>query len=95
MNKTFKRADPAHLETMRDVALKDSEREAEKERFGLFAQPSPLSLGDCRYEPNHHARDDDGNVKMQPPNFYTSPMKYQKTSEVYFDNSNFLNKEKH
>lgn len=75
MNKTFKRADPSHLETLRDGALKDSEREAEKERFGLFAQPSPLSLGDCRYEPNHHPRDDDGNVLMQPPNFYTSPMK--------------------
>ena len=95
MNKTFKRADPSHLEERRDIALKNAEKEAEKERFGLFTQPSPLGLGDCRYEPNHHPRDADGNVLMQPANFYTSPMKYQKTSEVYFDNSNFLNKEKH
>jgi len=95
MNKTLPRAEPAYLEERRDLALKNAEKEAEKERFGLFTQPSPLGLGDCRYEPNHHPRDADGNVLMQPANFYTSPMKYQKTSEVYFDNSNFLNKEKH
>ena len=60
---------------MRTKALGDAEKEAAKERFGLFTQASPLGLGDCRYEPNHHPRDEDGNVVMQPPNFYTSPMK--------------------
>ena len=38
MNKTFKRADPAHQETLRDKALANSEKEAVKERFGLFTQ---------------------------------------------------------
>ena len=94
MNSSMKRTDPAEMEKLRAKALNHADKEAEKERFGLFTQASPLGLGDCRYEAGHHPRDEDGNVKMQPANFYTSPMKLTKSPEVYFDNANFTNPDK-
>lgn len=95
MNSTKKTAEPAHMDTLREKAQKESEKEADKERFGLFGQPSPLGIGDCDYNLNHKPRDENGGVVMEPPNFYTNPMKQTKSPEVYFDNSNFMNKERH
>jgi len=87
--------DPAKMELLRTKAMDQTEKFGSVERFGLFSQPPPLGLGDCHYESNLHARDDNGNVVSEPRNFYTNPMASGKGPTVYFDNSNFLNKEKH
>jgi len=91
---TLKSADSAFMEEKRSTALAHAEKEAEKERFGLFSQRPPLGLGDCKYDIPHHPRDADGKVVSEPRNFYCNPMKSGKGSDVYFDPANFLNKEK-
>lgn len=91
---TLKTANPADMETLRNKALKDSETCAEKERWGLFSQPPPLGLGNMDYEVKHHPKDENGVAKSGPSNFYTGPPLAGKSSDVYFDPSNFLNKEK-
>jgi len=93
---SMKREDPAFMEEKRTLTLAHSEKEANKERWGLFSQRPPLGLGDCIYEKKVYPRDaNTGNVVTAPRNFYTGPMKKGKGCEVYFDPSNFINKEKH
>ena len=70
-----------------DVAL--------KERFGLFSYYPPLGMGDCLYDACHPERDENGGIKIPPRNFFSGIPLKGKSPEVYFDNSNFLNKEKY
>ena len=75
--------------------MKETFDVAKKERFGLFSYYPPLGMGDCVYEPHHHPRDENGGIAIEPRNFYSGIPHKGKSPEVYFDNSNFLNKEKY
>lgn len=83
------------MNTLRDKALKETGDYAEKERFALFSQPPPLGMGDCFYDEGHHPKDEETGMPVtKPRNLQTNPMHLGQGPDVYFDNSNFLNKEK-
>lgn len=86
--------DPAKMEALRTSAMEVTEKYGSVERFGLFSQPPPLGLGDCNYESKLPERDTNNNIVTGPRNFYTNPMQTGKGPTVYFNNDNFLNKEK-
>lgn len=92
---TLTTAKPDKMEELREKALKEAEKESEKERWGLFQQPPPLKIGECDYVPHHFPRDEKDLPLSGPRNFYTGPPLKGKTQDVYFEPSNFLNKDLH
>eukprot|EP01017_Pseudomicrothorax_dubius_P011133 TRINITY_DN14110_c0_g1_i3.p1 TRINITY_DN14110_c0_g1~~TRINITY_DN14110_c0_g1_i3.p1 ORF type:complete len:273 (-),score=73.80 TRINITY_DN14110_c0_g1_i3:333-1151(-) len=86
------------IATLREEALKDTEKYAEKQRFGLFSQPPTLAVGDNSYfQPKKAKRDQNGKVVTEPRGVYTigaktgtakmqfTPLEYTTIGDPYID----------
>jgi hypothetical protein len=72
-------------EKMREAAFKDSKFDPKNQRYGLFSYTGTLAISNKPYfSQSISHRDADGLVKTAPKNFFTSPVKKGKTSDVYF-----------
>ncbi|KAL4501495.1 hypothetical protein ABPG72_021302 [Tetrahymena utriculariae] len=71
--------------TLRQQALEDAEKFADKPRFALFSQPPSLATGDDKqYEMKLHPRDETGKPVTQPKNVQAGAPKQGKVKDSYF-----------
>lgn len=79
------------IETLRVTANEETEKQAKKQRFGLFSQPPPLAVGDNSYfNPKTAKKNESGKPITEVRGIYAVGSKTGKSSSNYFSNPKYI-----
>lgn len=64
--------------------MSETDKIAEKQRFGLFGQPPPLGIGDNKFAKTPHPRGEDGRPLTEERNVFQGAARSGKGKKGYF-----------
>lgn len=79
-----------YMKTLKQKSIVDTEKEATKQRFGLFSQPPPLGMGDTQFEKHIPKRNEQGKPETEDRNVFAGPSRTGKGKSGYFSQASYI-----